>query len=169
MKRVGHLDDAEQPPSSMSKRGASSSSKQSMVQGSNNCLAPSDADRRGLPSFAQWQARQLSSRDIVFAVFVLFMYLLYLRKTVPAVCSNVPMNSQQRVMGGHYRQQLWPTLWQLICGQPEQTSTAFGSWFKAATMSLFKVGNCKSRLAFCAHVACCCYNMSLLIANIINC
>lgn len=156
MQRVAHTDNADEPHPSVSQHSANSSTKRSIQQDS-NYPASSPARPPGLPTFAQWQAKQLSSRDIIFAVFVLSMYLLYLRKTVPAVCSNAPMNSQQQGMGGHYRQQQWPTLWHVICGQPLGGALS-GNWFTTAFMSLVKVGSFKA----CAHLvrrqaACCMY------------
>lgn len=92
-----------------------------------------------LPPFAQWQAKQMSSRDTTFGMILLTVYIIYLYKTVPELCGSVATSSQlqpqQQNVAVTDKQQQWPVLWSLVCDRSADAAAKLApAWRPTAAM-----------------------------------
>lgn len=76
--------------------------------------------KRQLPAFSVWQAGQLFGRDVMFGSFLLLTFFLYLRSTVPELCSIGPpplgSGSSWNSSAPAPQPDEWPFTFRLVCG-----------------------------------------------------
>lgn len=123
--------------------------------------------RKGAPSqslvlsYPQWQARHLAGRDLLFGVALLLMYLIYLHKTLPAVCAAI---NQWHDTTSHQQQSTSTAWYKYVCnshvtGSNADTCTAAdeSSYGLAATSSWLMLAAGIVRRVITAVMKVCCW------------